>query len=102
MMYLKVHKTEKGDMIALCDEEILGKILREGKKELDLKTYSDFYRGDLCTNEQADKLLSFDTLYSANIVGEESVNIVIKKGLVGKSQVMKIAKVPYVHVYTMI
>lgn len=102
MIYLRIHKTDKGDMIAMCDENLLGKVLNEGKAELDLKTYSDFYKGDLMNKEQIAKALGLAQLYSANIVGKEAVGVVVEKGLVEKGHVKKISKVPYVHIYNVV
>ncbi|MGI0141665.1 MAG: DUF424 domain-containing protein [Candidatus Micrarchaeales archaeon] len=102
MIYIKVHKTEKGDMIAMCDENLIGKVFSEGKMELDLKTYSDFYKGDLMSKEHILSALSFNELYSANIVGEESVGVIIKKGIADEGQVKRVAKVPFVHIYNVV
>ena len=46
MILVKVHETPNGKLIAVCDEELLGKRYEEGNKELDLVRYSDFYRGE--------------------------------------------------------
>ncbi|MDE1855856.1 MAG: DUF424 family protein [Candidatus Micrarchaeota archaeon] len=102
MIYVKVHKTEKGDVIAMCDEDLLGKVLRDGKAEVDLKTYSDFYRGDLMSPKQAELGLDLASMYSANVVGKESVKVMVAKGVVGEGQVRKISKVPFVQLYTLI
>ena len=102
MMYLKVHKTEKGEMIALCDQEVLGKVLKEGKKEMDLKTYSDFYKGALVDKKQASATINAAQIYSANVVGEESVELLVEIGIVDREQIMKIGNVPFVHIYTLI
>ena len=99
MIYLKIYETEKGRMIAMCDENLIGKVLKQGKMELDLKTYSDFYRGDLISEETALSIVTGDGLYSANIVGKNSVGIFLVKGLVDKNQVKKISKVPFVQLY---
>jgi hypothetical protein len=100
MIYLKVHDTEKGRMIAMCDEELLGKVFKEGKLELNLDTYSEFYKGDLLREEEASTFINVDELHTANIVGKRSVGIVIKKGLVRNGQVAKISGVPFVHIYS--
>ncbi|MDE1850711.1 MAG: DUF424 family protein [Candidatus Micrarchaeota archaeon] len=102
MIYLKIHKTEKGDMIAMCDENLLGKTFSEGKAELDLKTYSDFYKGDLIAKDQIIKVIGTAQLYSANIVGKESIEILVEHGIIEKGSVKTIAKVPYVHIYNVV
>ncbi|MDE1762374.1 MAG: DUF424 family protein [Candidatus Micrarchaeota archaeon] len=102
MIYFKVHKAEKGDLIAMCDEELLGKVLTEGKMELDLKTYAEFYKGDLLSEEKAKASIVIDTIYSANVVGKQSVKVMMDKGLVGEADVRMVADVPFVQLFTMV
>jgi hypothetical protein len=98
-VYLKNYVTEKGAMIAMCDADLIGKVFTEGKKELDLKRYADFYVGDLLEEAEAMLKIETETIYTANVVGKRSVAAFIKGGLVSKSDVMTIANVPVVHVY---
>jgi len=102
MIYLKIHKTEKGDMIAMCDEELLGKDFSEGKIVLDLKTYSDFYKGDLMSRKQILGALDVAALYSANVVGKESVEVMQEKGMVEEGAVKMVGKVPFVQIYKIV
>jgi len=102
MIYLKMHKTDKGDMIAMCDENLIGKVFNEGKAELDLKTYSDFYKGDLMKKDQIIKAIGMAQLYSANIVGKESIDVLVEHGIIEKGSVKTIAKIPYVHIYNVL
>ncbi len=98
-VYFKSYATEKGMMIAMCDSELLGKTFTEGKKELDLERYADFYKGELMTEKMAMELAAKDEIYSANVVGERSVEAFIKAGVITKADVMKIAGIPIVHLY---
>ena len=98
-VYFKSYPTEKGMMIAMCDSELLGKTFTEGKKEIDLERYADFYKGELMTTKAAVELAGKDVIFSANVVGERSVNAFIKMGLVSKAEVMTIAGIPIVHLY---
>ena len=101
-VYFKNHLTEKGAMIAMCDAELLGKSFTEGKKELDLKKYADFYKGDLMDEKDAMKEVSSETIYTANIVGKRSVAAFVNGGFVTEADIMQIAKIPYVQLYKMI
>ena len=60
-----------------------------------------FLRSDviLVSEERASEMIEVEELDSANIVGERSVAIMISKGLVGKSDVRKVSKVPFVQIY---
>jgi hypothetical protein len=42
-MYVKIHKTENKDIVAVCDEDLLGKKFEE--KELILDVSEEFYKG---------------------------------------------------------
>lgn len=102
MIYLKIHKTDKGDMVAMCDESLLGKVFNEGKAELNLKTYSDFYKGDLISKADAIKFIDWNALASANIVGKEAIEVVVEKGIADEGQIKTISDVPYLQVYVII
>ena len=102
MIYLKRHSSPNGIVLAMCDEELIGKILKEDKIELDLDTYSGFYKGELMAEEDANELITDEDLYSANIVGERSLLIVMEKGLVKKEEVRRVSGVPFVQIFKII
>ncbi|HVA82663.1 MAG TPA: DUF424 family protein [Candidatus Aquilonibacter sp.] len=102
MIYFKIHKTDKGDMIAMCDEDLLGKEFSEGKIVLDLKTYSDFYKGELMSKKQILSALDVAAIYSANVVGKESVEVVEEKGIVEEGTVKMVEDVPFVQIYKIV
>ena len=99
MIYIRLHETDKGVIVAMCDKDLLGKELKEGKRELDLKRYSDFYKGDLVDGKAAGRMISEEEIYTANIVGKESVGICMEKGLASAQDIAEIAGVPYLHIY---
>ena len=100
MIYIKMHLSENGTLIAMCDESLLGKVLAGGDIEMDLKTYSEFYKGDLVGKEDAKKEIErVDDIYSVNVVGKESIEVAIEEKLIQKNNVKKVQKVPYAHAY---
>lgn len=102
-VYFKSYSTEKGIMIAMCDKELLGKVLTEGKVELDLERYAAFYKGELISQEDAvEKLKEDRVIYSANIVGKASVDAFIKAGIIARPSVKTINKVPFLQVYNVL
>jgi hypothetical protein len=101
MIFVKKHASEQGSIIAMCDKELLGRVLKEGKVYLDLEKYADFYKGALLSEEEASGVLEGEEIYSANIIGERSVAIMINKGVVDKKEVKKVEKVPFVQVFKM-
>ena len=97
MIYFKRYKTDHGDIIAMCDEELLGKVIKEGKIEIDLDKYASFYKGELIKEEDVEGL--FDEILYANIIGERSTKIIIQKGLAKEEEVKKVAGIPFVQIF---
>ncbi len=81
---------------ALCDEELLGKVLEEGDLCLDLDKHAGFYKGKIVSEAQAAKLL--EGASSVNAVGEKSV-AAVRKAFGKAGGAIKIAGVPHLQVY---
>ena len=95
-MYVKIHVSPTGEIVALCDTELIGKVLAEGKKRLDLEKYAGFYKGEKISEAKAVLILS--ETENANIVGEKSVKAAKKAGL-DISGTIKIGGVPHLQLY---
>ena len=95
MIYIKLHPTDNGSVLAMCDSTLIDKILSEGEIEMNIKDYSDFYKGQLLSKEGAQDLIKKDEIHSANVVGEEAVKVALAKGVIEKGHVKTISKVPY-------
>ena len=92
-MIVKVHKTQEGKkIVAVCDEELIGKKLKEKNIQLDLS--SGFYNGEKKSEEDILKL--FDEAYIVNLVGENAVNLGKKAGIVLEENVLYVHKIPHV------
>ncbi|MGC8479651.1 MAG: DUF424 family protein [Candidatus Micrarchaeia archaeon] len=104
MLYFKKHRSEHGDIIAMCDKDLLGKIFRDKKSGvvIDLEKYAAFYKGEEINAVDALKLLNEVNIYSGNIVGNESVTVIIKAGLATGNEIKKIENVPTIHIYKII
>lgn len=90
-MIVKIHKKETRTIVAVCDSDILGKKFEEGDLQLDLS--SDFYNGKEMSEIDTGDIIR--NAGSVNLVGEKSVEIGIKEGIVESSHVKKIAGIPY-------
>jgi len=91
-MFVKVHKKDNRTVVAVCDDELIGKKFEQGDKQLDLT--SDFYKGDQYT----DKALVGDMIRNAdsiNLVGTVSVSLGIEEGLIDKNKIIKVDGVPH-------
>jgi hypothetical protein len=99
MIYIKIHGSENGDIIAMCDSDLLGREIKEGEIEINLRDYSDFYKGELASGEKVVKMLKPERLLSANIVGRESVAVAVKAGVIDSASIKKVSKIPYAYAF---
>lgn len=93
-VYAKLRKWGKCVLLATCDVELLGKILREGK--IVFKVGEEFYKGPKMPVEEAVELMKESTI--VNMVGTNIVNKAIEKGLVHPEAVLEICGVPHAQI----
>ena len=92
-MIIKEHiTTDRRLILTVCDKEIIGKKFETSKLKLDLN--SDFYKGKEKTEKEIIKL--FPVAYMINLVGQRSVKLGLKSGIISKKDVIYIKKIPYV------
>lgn len=100
MIYIKTHISENGSVIAMCDEKLITEILEDGDIFLDIKSYSGFYDGELASKERALEIIAnADRIFSANLVGEESIEVGLEAKIIDPSNVLKVKTVPYAQAY---
>ncbi len=99
MLFMRVHvnRKEKARILAVCDSDLMGRILKEGERTLDLERYGGFYGNEEASEEEV--ALEMARATSMNFVGERAVGIALRAGMVKKSDVVYISKVPHVQVY---
>ncbi len=97
-MYVKIHKSEDRHVVAVCDEELIGKTFSEG--ELTLQVTERFYKGDQLSDEEAYEIMK-DAI-NLNIVGERAINLALKNELISKENIITIQKIPHAQVYQII
>ena len=82
-------------VVAICDKELLGKVFEEGKFQLDVK--ESFYKGKEIDEEKLletiRKMAGEDATF--NIVGEKSVNIALRAGIITEEGIGKIQGVRF-------
>ncbi|MCK5321226.1 DUF424 family protein [Candidatus Pacearchaeota archaeon] len=91
---LKIHKSYRW-VVAVCDEELFGRKLIDGKRVLDLS--GNFFKGDVMNCEEAQEEISRcnDEDATFNFVGERSVEIAKELGIVNDESVVDIDRVPF-------
>lgn len=91
---LKVHKSYRW-VVAVCDEDVFGRVLKEGRRVLDVS--GDFFKGDVMgekeVREEVIRCRGEDATF--NFVGENSVGIAKELGLVEDEGVVVIEGVPF-------
>ncbi len=99
MIYIKFHNTDDGLILAMCDSSLIGRVLEEGDVYIDVKNYSEFYKGDLVEPDQAKALIVRDIIKAANIIGDEAVDVAIDSDVIRQENVKKVEGVRYAHAY---
>ena len=99
MIYIKVHSTDEGTILAMCDESIINSVLDDGTVFIDIKSYSDFYRGDLVDAKRAKEFIKINEIFSVNAVGKESIKVAIDGAVIDKQSVKTINGVPYAQAF---
>lgn len=93
-MIIKISRSQGREIVAVCDEELLGKVIEEGRKMLDLT--APFYQGDKKSEEETIAILKrADNL---NLVGEKAIALAKKIGLIDEGHVRTIGGVPFANV----
>ncbi|MCL5440949.1 MAG: DUF424 family protein [Candidatus Marsarchaeota archaeon] len=98
MIYLKLHETDNGAIIAMCDQDLIGRVLEDGDIVVNIRDYSSFYVGELIDPAAVDLL--GEKVYSVNAIGEESVSLAIRNGIVDEANVRTIGGIPFAQSYT--
>ena len=92
--YFNLKKEGNNVLLAICDEELLGKTLREGK--IVFKISEDFYKGKKISVDQAVSMIENSTII--NIIGNECVKKAIENGFVHPEAVLKIEGISHVQI----
>jgi uncharacterized protein len=83
------------DVVAICDNELLGKKFEEGKFQLDVK--ESFFKGKESSEEEVSEIMRDMKLEDStfNIIGEKSIRLALETGILSKEGVGKIANIPF-------
>lgn len=91
---MNLTKIGRNVLLCMCDAEILGRTLREGKIVFCVK--EDFYKGARVNVEEAVSLIESSTI--VNMVGKNVVKKAIEKGYVHPEAVLKIQGIPHAQI----
>lgn len=91
---MSIRKTDGNVLLAICDAEILGKTLREGKIVFHVK--EKFYKGSRVNVEEAIAMIEHSTI--VNMVGRNVVQRAVEEGYVHPEAVLNIDGVPHAQI----
>jgi hypothetical protein len=91
---MNLKKIGRNVLLAICDAEIIGKTLREGKIVFCVK--EDFYKGARVNIEEAVLMIQNSTI--VNMVGKNVVKKAIEHGYVHPDAVLNIQGIPHAQI----
>ena len=92
-VYVKVHEYSGERIIAICDEELLGKNILDEEKGIKFYVDPYFYKGELLSITQAITLLKRASI--ANLVGKNIVSAAKNNGLIHEDAILYIKDIPH-------
>lgn len=93
-MLVKIHKSYR-EIVAVCDNDLIGKTFEEGKIYLEIK--ESFYKGDEIRENELTELMKTlsDEDATFNIVGKDSTNTALKAGIITKDGIKTVEGIPF-------
>jgi len=91
---MKLRKIGNHVLLAICDVEILGKTLREGK--IVFRVSEEFYKGEEVDVEEAVAMIENSTI--VNMVGRNVVRKAVEKGYVHPEAILEIEGIPHAQI----
>ncbi len=93
MVYVKRHEVEGNLVVAICDAELVDRVIVDEEKGIRFHVSPYFYKGELMSIDRAiDELSRADV---ANIVGRRIVSAAINNGFIHRDAVIRINDIPH-------
>ena len=93
-VYVKLKKNGKNILLAICDANLLGRTLKEGK--IVFKITNEFYKGRKISVDQAVTMIENST--NVNLIGNICVEKAIENGFVHPEAVLKIEGISHAQI----
>jgi hypothetical protein len=91
---MNLKKIGSNVLLAICDAEILGRTLKEGKIVFSVR--EEFYKGRRVTIEEAVAMIENSTI--VNMVGKNCVKKAMEKGYVHPEAILNIEGIPHAQI----
>ena len=96
---MKIHgKDTPREIIAACDSEIVGKTLKDEKKEIEFNISEYFYGNEKL--EWGEIYKHIENGKNVNLVGNSIIELAIKNGLVDPKNVIEIDGIKHAQIYS--
>ena len=93
-VYAKLKKDGKNVLLAICDAELIGKTLKEGKIVFNIS--NEFYNGRKMPLDQAVNMIENSTI--VNLIGNKCVEKAIQNGFVHPEAILKIQGISHAQI----
>jgi hypothetical protein len=94
-MFLKVHRTPEGEILAVCDRELLNTTLVH--RDVEVRISEAFYGNTPASEDEVRAALA--TCANANLFGRRTVEVAIACGEVDRGCVVLVGGVPHAQVF---
>lgn len=91
-VYVKIHQSGNNTIIAICDVNLVGTMLRDDKKNISFYVDPRFFKGEIMDLDEVEEILS--SANNVNLVGKTIVEFAVKKGYVHPDAVLVINETP--------
>jgi len=92
--YMKIRKVGNHVLLSICDSEILGKTLRDGK--IVFRVSEEFYKGEEVEVEEAIAMIENSTI--VNMIGVRVVKRAVERGYVHPEAILTIEGIPHAQI----
>lgn len=93
-MYVKIHKDGGFKVLAICDEDLIGKTLDDGK--ICIEVSERFYKGHKESDKEVIKLMKIAE--NINMIGKKCVKLALDNGIIDKESLIIVKGVPHAQV----
>jgi hypothetical protein len=94
-MYLKIHRSPRGEVVAACDRELLGRTLTHEGVEI---TISETFYGSTPATEEEVRSAMRDAA-NVNLIGKRVVRLAIEMELVTEHGCMILGGIPHAQIF---
>jgi hypothetical protein len=96
MIAAKFHQSGKELLLAACDCDLIGRIINLSNGA-EVKILESFYKDRIVSEEELIKMANECT--TANFFGKETVNALVKGGIIGENSAILLSGVPHSQLY---